>query len=109
MLIKKRVVVLEFNKLPVIGDAIELIPYVANWLRVSWEGYAERIVSKKDATHDTAFDPVDKGGFGMFGLDKHGKIILGVVKYAGDGESKNTVEQSPHYFCKKTNCANPWG
>jgi hypothetical protein len=84
------------------------IPDVAQWLRVSWEGYAERIVAKGATTHDTAFDPVDKSGFGMFGMDRHGKIILGMVKYAGDEESKNAVEQVPHYFCKKTNCANPW-
>lgn len=108
MLTKKAVVVTEFNNLPVTGDAAELLPEVVNWLSVNWEGHADSVVSAKREFHSTAFDPVDKGGIGMFGLNKHGKIILGMVKYDGDARSPEAVERKPHYFCKKTDCANSW-
>ena len=87
-----------FRDKPIIGP-VELLSDVVAFLEVDWEGRVTNYLPVPlDSLDKSWFDPSDKGGLGVFGLDKFGKVILGMAYYSkGINEIMN-----PCYVVVKT-------
>lgn len=96
----------KFMGIPLIGDAMHLIDKAAGWLVCNWEGHVIWY-SKKVPVKDW-FDPTDKGGLSVFGLDNNGKVMFGMVAYAGDRNTDNPIASKEHFYCKKVGETNCW-
>jgi hypothetical protein len=95
----------KFMNLPAIGDGVEKLAEVEGWLLCNWEGEVVQYV--KNCPTISSFAPSDKGGLSVFGLNKSGKVIVGMCQYDGIRGS-NPVEEKPHFYCKATNCTRCW-
>ena len=96
----------KFLNLPVIGDGVEKLAEVEGWLLCNWEGEVVQYV--KNCPTISSFSPSDKGGLSVFGLNKYGKVIVGMCQYPGDKRAKDPLEHGAHLYCKATNCTRCW-
>lgn len=79
---------------PIIGDA-EAIVQIKNLkqiLHCNWNGNVEKVlpVTDLEKLHIDDFNPTDKGGCPLFGVDKNGDIIFGITFFKGH-ESENPL------------------
>ena len=59
----------------------QCLPKVVQWVIVNWDGNAEMILKKSQMSVQKVMDwfsPSDKGGLSAFGVDSHGRIIIGM-------------------------------
>lgn len=82
---------------------VELLQNCKTWLAVNWEGEVEQVlVGPVDKIDRSWFQPSDKGGLGLFGVDAKGKVICGAVLYS---EGK---EKSFEVVATKSTQTHPW-
>lgn len=71
------------------GD-IELLKKCKQFIMLNWEGHAHRIVNAdvilNGDLHLSWYDPCDKGGLSLFGVDATGKVICGMAYFAHEPE-----------------------
>jgi hypothetical protein len=96
MLIETQTVVKDykFNGLLILGKGIPFLNQVKGWLICNWEGHVTAY--SKDVPTHSQFEPTDKGGLSVFGLNAYGKVIVGMAYY------KNG------YYCKPCSHTNCW-
>ena len=78
----KNVEVATMRGYPIEGD-YNLLKECKLFLRAAWDGHINRVFAKEMVLSERLdiswYYPCDKGGYGLFGTDKNGGVICGLV------------------------------
>lgn len=98
------IVVLKIKDLEVKG-ATRLLKDCSKFILLNWEGQAMKILDAElvlgGKLHLSWYEPCDKGGLSLFGVNKDGDIICGMSLYLDNLNKK-------YFEVVSTNKANPY-
>ena len=86
------------------GD-IGLLKRCKQFIMVNWQGRAHRVVKASvilnGELHLSWYDPCDKSGMSLFGVDKDGRVICGMAHFANESDG-------PVILLSPTEDVDPW-
>ena len=95
-----------FNGMPIDGP-VELLNNCKTFLSVNWEGQVEQVLTMPlEKIKANWFEPSDKGGLALFGVNEMGQVVCGMAFYKS-GTHENPKAHYEVVACKSTQ-TQPW-